>query len=122
MRETARLASQWKLNYKMPKYRKLVRDRIPEIIKENGGVPQTRILTKKEFKEELLKKLVEEAKEAYKSKEKDGLISELADIQEVLLSVYEIYSINCSDVTKTARKKRKERGAFNKRVYLESVK
>ena len=122
MRETARLASQWKLNYKMPKYRKLVRDRIPEIIKENGGVPQTRILTKKEFKEELLKKLVEEAKEAYKSKEKDGLISELADIQEVLLSVYEIYSINCSDVTKTARKKRKERGAFNKRVYLEGVK
>lgn len=122
MRETARLASQWKLNYKMPKYRKLVRDRIPEIIKENGGVPQTRILTKKEFKEELLKKLVEEAKEAYKSKEKDGLISELADIQEVLLSVYEIYSINYNDVTKTARKKRKERGAFNKRVYLESVK
>ena len=122
MRETARLASQWKLNYKMPKYRKLVRDRIPEIIKENGGVPQTRILTKKEFKEELLKKLVEEAKEASKSKEKDGLISELADIQEVLLSVYEIYSINCSDVTKTARKKRKERGAFNKRVYLEGVK
>ena len=122
MRETARLASQWKLNYKMPKYRKLVRDRIPEIIKENGGVPQTRILTKKEFKEELLKKLVEEAKEAYKSKEKDGLISELADIQEVLLSVYEIYSINYNDVTKTARKKRKERGAFNKRVYLEGVK
>ena len=67
MRETARLASQWKLNYKMSKYRKLVRDRIPEIIKENGGVPQTRILTKKEFKEELLKKLVEEAKEASKS-------------------------------------------------------
>jgi len=122
MRGTARLASQWRLNSKMPKYRKLVRDRIPEIIKENGGVPQTRILTKKEFKEELLKKLVEEAKEASESYGKEALISELADIQEVLLSVYETYGIDCSDVTKTARKKRKERGAFNKMVYLEGVK
>jgi len=106
----------------MPVYRKLVRDRIPEIIREHGGVPHTRKLTKKEFKEELLKKLVEEAKEASKAKEKDALVSELADIQEVLLSVYEIYSINRSDVTNTARKRRKERGAFLDRIYLKNVK
>lgn len=36
---------------------KLVRDNIPNIIKENGEVPITRILTDEEYKKELEKKV-----------------------------------------------------------------
>ena len=37
------------------KYNKLIRDKIPEIIKENGENPITRILDTKEYKDELEK-------------------------------------------------------------------
>ena len=41
-------------------YNKLVRDKIPEIIKNNNGKPITRILDDNEYKQELEKKLYEE--------------------------------------------------------------
>ncbi len=43
-------------------YNKLVRDRIPEIIKNKGETPVTRVLKESEYKEELEKKLLEEYK------------------------------------------------------------
>jgi len=44
-------------------HNKLVRDLIPEIIKQNGEKATVHILDDKKFKKELLKKLVEESKE-----------------------------------------------------------
>ncbi|MGN1000398.1 MAG: hypothetical protein ACI4OG_00480 [Bacilli bacterium] len=44
-------------------YNKLVRDRIPTIIRENGETPIIKALDKYEYKEELEKKLYEEYKE-----------------------------------------------------------
>ncbi|MCL4389887.1 MAG: nucleoside triphosphate pyrophosphohydrolase [Patescibacteria group bacterium] len=45
-------------------HNKLIRDRIPEIIEASGGRLETRVMEDEEFERELLKKLVEEAKEA----------------------------------------------------------
>jgi len=44
-------------------YKKLVRDNIPDIIKNNGEIPITRILSNGEYKFELEKKLLEECNE-----------------------------------------------------------
>lgn len=44
-------------------YNKLVRDNIPEIIKNNGAEPFTRVLSEKEYWEYLLKKDEEELEE-----------------------------------------------------------
>ncbi len=44
----------------MPVYNKLVRDRIPEIIEKTGKRFTTRILSEKEYIEELRKKSYEE--------------------------------------------------------------
>lgn len=44
-------------------YQKLVRDKIPEIIKNNNETPITRILSDEEYKKELEKKLLEEYQE-----------------------------------------------------------
>ena len=44
-------------------YNKLVRDNIPNIIKEKGEEPITRILSDEEYKKELEKKLNEEYQE-----------------------------------------------------------
>jgi len=102
-------------------YNKLIRDEIPGIIVANGLKPKTRKLKVSEYKKELLAKLLEETKEVKKAKNKEELIDELADIQEVMLAIYSAYKIECSDVTNMARKKRKKRGAFKKKIYLESV-
>lgn len=102
-------------------YNKLVRDRIPEIIEHNGGTPKVRRLKSKEFKVELLKKLNEEVAEVAEAKSKQQLIEELADVQEVLMAVYDAFGIDCKEVTKTARKKRKTHGAFTEKQFLITV-
>jgi predicted house-cleaning noncanonical NTP pyrophosphatase (MazG superfamily) len=102
-------------------HRKLVRDLIPEIIRANGDIPHTRTLRGTEYKKALRAKLLEEATECTKAKSRSRLIDELADIQEVMLALYKEFAITCEEVTKTARKKRKQRGGFTKRIFLEST-
>lgn len=104
------------------KYKKLVRDHIPELIKANGEKPVLRKLTDSDFKVEINKKLLEEVKEFLSSKTKEEQIEELADIQEVLSAIYKANKIECTDVTKVARKKRNKKGGFKKKFYLEGVK
>ena len=53
---------------KVIKYNKLIRDKIPEIIKNTGWTPKVRVLNKKEYLKEIKKKLAEEVKELIKTK------------------------------------------------------
>ena len=76
-------------------YNKLVRDKIPEIIKSNREEPITRVLTDNEYKIELEKKLNEE-------------------YQEVLNATLE-------EVIAIANVKSSKRGAFNDKIFLEKV-
>ena len=61
-------------------YNKLVRDNIPEIIKNQGETPYVSVLDDKQYNTELRKKLKEEVREYLVSEE----IEELADIIEVI--------------------------------------
>lgn len=101
----------------MKVYSKLVRDKIPEIIKADGLKPNTRILTEKEFLKELIKKLKEEAAEL----EAEPSIEELADIKEILIAVREAMGIHAGDLEEMRRKKAAKNGRFKKRIFLESV-
>lgn len=58
---------------------KLVRDRIPELIRRNGGQPRTRRLSDEEFATALTRELIEEAQEFAA----DATEGELADVLEV---------------------------------------
>ena len=101
-------------------YNKLVRDKIPEIIKSNGEIPITRILSEDEYLLELEKKLQEESQEVLDSKGKDR-IEELADMFEVMVSLAEVEGQTIDDVINCADEKRKKRGGFKKRIYLSGV-
>jgi len=99
-------------------YKKLVRDKIPEIIESNGDICKTRILGDDEFQTELKKKLVEESKEVLDcSKEK--LIDELADILEIVKNLVDNNQLKMKDVEEEMKLKRKKRGGFNKKIFLE---
>jgi predicted house-cleaning noncanonical NTP pyrophosphatase (MazG superfamily) len=98
-------------------HRKLIRDKIPEKIKTEGGKDKIRIMTRVEYEKELKKKLIEESKELMKTP-KDSLINELADILEVIKSISSHYKIPYSKVEKFQEAKRKKRGGFKKRLFL----
>lgn len=101
-------------------YNKLVRDNIPNIIKNNGETPITMILNDIEYKKELEKKLYEEYKEVIEATGSDR-IEELADMLEVIIALAELENKNLDDVILTAEQKREKRGAFKKRILLKEV-
>ena len=65
-------------------YNKLVRDKIPEIIENDGETPVVRVLNDNEYKKELEKKLKEEYEEVLLAKDKKERLEELADMLEVI--------------------------------------
>ena len=104
----------------MPKYNKLVRDKIPEIIESNGEKPIIRILDNTEYNEELIKKLNEEYHEVIEADEND-IIEELADMLEVMESIAELHNKTLEDILDAKEKKKIKRGGFSKRLYLKGV-
>lgn len=101
-------------------YNKLVRDRIPEIISTAGERPVTRVLDNAAYQGALLEKLGEEAREA-RLASPDQLAAELADVLEVLQAIAQARGLHWDHVVATAATKRADRGAFNDRIFLESV-
>ena len=99
------------------RYNKLVRDRIPEIIKARGKKANYRILDESEFIDYLEKKLDEEVAEFHKKKS----IEELADVVEVLMTLITELGYSGSDVYKKRCLKSAERGNFDKRICLIDV-
>ena len=96
-------------------YNKLVRDKIKEIMIENGANPITRILSDEEYLKELNKKLLEEVKEYLES----GNLEELADIEEVILAILNTKGKTKEDLEEIRKNKVLKRGAFNKKLFLE---
>jgi len=103
---------------KVVKYNKLIRDKIPEIIKEAGWVPTIRILKREEFLGALEKKILEEAGELIEAKDKKGISEEIVDIQELIDVLESEMKLTKLEVKKLQAAKRKKRGGFKKRLFL----
>ena len=98
-------------------YDKLVRDKIPEIIKAAGKIAVIRKASETEYQDYLKKKLQEEVEEFLES----GEVGELADILEVLLALSEAKGIGFDELVELTAAKRKKRGGFQERIILVSV-
>ena len=103
-------------------YNKLIRDRIPEIIQKDGNTADIIILSEESFKQAIKEKLIEEATEVYNAQDRDDILSELADLQEVMDTIKQMYNINTLEVNTIQAVKALQRGKFEKRLYLKSVK
>ena len=101
-------------------YKKLVRDKIPEIIKRNNQKPITRILTDEEYKFELEKKLNEEYQEVLNASGEER-IEELADMLEVMIYLAKLEGKNLNNIIDVCNKKHDKRGGFEEKIYLENV-
>ncbi len=100
-------------------YNKLVRDKILEIAKKDGWRTKIKILQLKQFQKALFYKLREEVEELIKVKNnKAELIKEIGDVYEVIEAIIKVMKLNQSQIMKLKKIRKKQRGGFNKRVYL----
>jgi predicted house-cleaning noncanonical NTP pyrophosphatase (MazG superfamily) len=98
-------------------YNKLVRDKIPQIIKADGKKLKSRILNDEEHLEELLKKLGEELEELKEARS----VEELADVQEIVHAIAEAIGSSKNELEKVRAKKAEARGGFKDKIFLESA-
>lgn len=100
----------------MESYKKLVRDKIPEILDAKGVSYEKRIASPEEYKAELIKKLIEEVGEFSEA----GDPEELADVIEVIESIKQLPEYQ--NMEELRLKKRKERGGFEQKIILKGEK
>ena len=93
---------------------KLVRDKIPDIIRESGETPNVRIAGPDELDVLLREKIVEEAKEFLYS----GDTEELVDIQEAIDALLELRKADPALVAIQRHSKLLARGGFSKGYVL----
>ena len=95
-------------------YNKLVRDNIPQIIEDNGGKAEVRILSDEEYRHFLEAKLDEEVGEYHR----DQTPEELVDILEVVYALASARGISQSDLQTLYQKKHNARGGFERKLLL----
>ena len=96
-------------------FNKLVRDKIPGIIKEKGKVCKFHIADSKEYRQKLKEKLLEESQEFFEN----PCVEELADLQEVMDALQVEY--DWTNLRAQKEYKKVIRGSFEKKIILEEV-
>lgn len=98
-------------------YDKLVRDRIPDVVRENGEEPTVRTVDGDEYSERLVEKLDEEVAEYRETRD----VEELADVLEVVHAIREDSGVTVDELAAMRAAKVEERGRFADGVVLERV-
>jgi len=100
-------------------YNKLVRDRIPTLISKKGCSCRVRRLTAAAYPRALKAKIREEADELSTARGKAQLLSELIDLQELVDAYRAVLGIGEKSFRGLVRRKRRMRGGFSERLFLE---
>ena len=100
---------------------KLIRDRLPAIMRAQGLQVFDRRLNDAEFIAALKDTLVEEAQEVGAATGRADLIDELADVMEVIAALAEASGVTPGEIEARRRAKRAERGGFDERVFNAAV-
>lgn len=93
---------------------KLVRDKIPCIIEQQGKTPLIRTMEDNEYYRELKHKLEEELEEFLAS----DSIEELCDVQEVINTILQLKNVSTRKFDAIRLEKQKRNGGFEHKIYL----
>ena len=99
-------------------FNKLVRDGIPLRIIRNGERPIIARTGGDTLRVLLQQKLVEEALEVFSAPDRDELVEELADLEEVLVALRSHAAITREEVEQVRNEKRAKRGGFEEGIVL----
>lgn len=96
---------------------KLVRDKVPDLITEQGNSPVIHVATDKEYWEKLKEKLKEEVNEFHQTEDEE----ELADIIEVINSICDFKKINKKKLDLLREQKARKKGKFRNKFILDDI-
>lgn len=99
----------------MDSYSKLVRDRVPEIIRAEGAEPITHVAGPEEYRSRLRDKLSEEVAE-FLSADEAVALEELADVLEVVHALAADLGTDSAGLESIRQAKAWERGGFAHRI------
>lgn len=102
--------------------KKLIRDKIPDIIRADGRVPIITVLTGQKLIEALNAKLMEEYQEYLEAATTHDKMVELGDMLEAILSIAHQHGMHEHDLLQLCMKKREQHGAFSKGYFYEGDK
>lgn len=100
---------------------KLIRDRLPQMMRSEGITVHDRVMGDEEYKTCLKEKMVEEAQEVAASTNQKDLCAECGDVLEVMISLLHVYGLTLDDVRAVADQKKKANGGFVDRIYVSCV-
>ncbi len=99
------------------KYGKLIRDKIPEIIKASRANYETHVAGNDEYQRKLREKLREEVEEFLS----EPCIEELADILEVVNALAEFEFDGIKNLEEVRKRKFERRGGFEEKLILDEA-
>jgi len=99
-------------------YNKLIRDKVPQKMELKGCQFKIKKLNRTEFEKELLKKVSEEAGGLLTVNGKKELISELADVLDVVDEIKKFKKITNKQITAAQKENFEKKGGFIKRIFL----
>ena len=107
----------------MPKFifNKLVRDKLRAEYEKMNQKAVYRELSPSEHTEQLKNKIIEEAREISAESSKDEIVSELADIQQVIDDIAQVHGISPDLVQETKLKKYEKKGGFSEATFVETL-
>lgn len=103
-------------------FKKLVRDKLPQMYKDLNQTIVSRTLTDSELHIRLRDKLVEEATEIpIDSDDRRMIINELSDVYQVLDDIRAELAISIDEVEDAKQKKFAKKGGFSNGIFVETI-
>lgn len=100
---------------------KLVRDKLPNEYSKNGQEAKYKELSLEQYQHELINKIIEEATELGLEAATDKVISEIADIRQVLADLMKTYGIEEDQVIQKQLEKLEKIGGFSDARYVTTI-
>ena len=100
---------------------KLIRDGLPQMMRDQGLKVFERRLDEGEFIHALKEKLIEEAAEARDAAAPAELLAELADLMEVIYALAAATGLPMEEIEAQRQAKRAVRGGFDQRIFNAAV-
>lgn len=100
---------------------KLVRDKTVKRMKNAGIITHYTILKDEYLCDALKQKLIEESNEVKDASDRKEIISELADVFEVIESLCRVYKISDTEIQLVKQDIREKRGGFEEGIFSEAI-
>lgn len=102
-------------------FNKLIRNKLPERMIQEGIKVNAKVLNKEEYIFRLKDKLIEEAQEVKDADSIEQLIVELADVLEVFSALAKAFEISMEKIKKAKVEKQKVNGTFDSKSFINYI-